>query len=658
MSPERHGRHGSADYLRAVSDAEFVPGVGDLELIGRGTTASVFRGRDLASGNPVVAKVLNLRLQTDPERDSLDDALESIERLPRNASLLEVVGHGVNSAGHPWIITRYIPRQLAAELAVHHTVPWADAIHATAQVAAALGEAHRRGIVHGDIRPKDIRIEANGTPVLADVGLAVFTGGAAQQRAGDARREHTAPEVLDGAPIDERTDVYALGSVLYEMVSGAPPFGRAAEQTLEALDARIRTEAPKPLTSQGVPIAVDEVIRRALSKDPDQRPASGTDLAAALNSVMKSTKVFGDTTGVPASLTSHTAGASAGAASGAVYSPDDPTPVDNPYPDDVEVLAADEAAPLLAAAGRRERRRRRERRVLAALLAAAVIAASVALIVSLVSDGEQPAATLTSGPAGATGAVDSVPIDTSLEPVPVVAEGYPFSITFDADGRAATMTGVASPIGEARLKSALTPIGRVQNDLEVREGPEPDEGAAVIDAITLIAAMRRTLTAGSLSFDGRTFSISGFTLSAAAEADLRSVIALTPTPVDRPQLSLDPDSAPPSTTVAATGPTGGATVRVTAQPTSFAIPADGRLHILPLTLVPTGSATTSLCLASRSIKGPTDGDLTMNYSSCLLARLVTIHAAVPGTYTVTDTFVDESSAARPTATVIFTVTVT
>ena len=646
-----------------MSDAEFVPGVGDLELIGRGTTGSVFRGRDLATGNPVVAKVLNQRVQSDAERDALDDVLESVERLPRGG-LVEVVGHGVNSAGHPWLLTRNVPRHLAAELAVHHSVPWADALAATAQVAESLGAAHRRGIVHGDIRPKDIRIDERGTPLLADIGLAALAGSPARERIGDARREHTAPELLDGSAPDERTDVYALVSVLYEMVSGAPPFGRASEQQADELDRRIRTEAPAPLTTFGVPIAVDEVVRRALSKSPDDRPASASELASALNAALRGTRVFGDTSGVPASLTRTGSSTPAGtpvAPGGAIspVSPDDPTPVDNPYPDGVEVLAADEAAPLLAAAGRRERRRRRERRVLIVLLVAAVIAAAVALVISLVSDDERPTASINGGVSGASGPGDSVPIDTSLEPVPVVAEGYPFSLTFDTAERTATLTGVASPIGEARLKSALTPIGRVSNELEVRDGPEPDEGAAVIDAVTLVAAMRRSLSAGSLSFDGRTFSISGFTLSPEAEADLRGVIALTPTPVDRPQFSPDPNSSPSSTSVdSTTGAAGPAQISVSAQPAAFTIAADGRFHILPLTLVPSGSATTNLCLSSRSIQGPADGDLTMNYSSCLLARLVTIHSAVPGTYTVTDTFIDDSTADQVTTTVTFTITVT
>lgn len=635
-----------------MSDAEFVPGVGDLERIGRGATASVFRGRDLSTGRTVVAKVLNVRLLTRDEIDRFDDTLESVEQLPRNGSLLDVVGHGVNSSGHPWLITADVPRQLAAELAAHGTVPWADAIAATTQIAQSLGEAHRRGIIHGDITPNDIRIDEHGLPLLADLGLLDYANGGPSNRGNDARREHTAPEVLDGAPRDERTDVYALASVLYEMISGAPPFGRAAAQSPEQLDARIRTESPATLTHHGVPIPVDDVIRRALSKHLDDRPVTAASLADALSTAMRTTRVFGDTSGVPASLAPVNP-----APVTAPLSPDDPTPVNNPYPDDIPVLPADEAAPLLAAAGRRERRRRRERRALLVVLALGVIAGVVTAIVALArSDDNTSARIAASSGVGATD--DTTAGISGLEPRPVAADGYPFTATFDTAARSAELSGVASPIGEARLKQALTPVGRVVNNLEVRNGPEPDDGAAVIDAITLIAAMRRTLSAGALSFDGQTFSVSGFTLSPGAEQELRDVIALMPTPVDRPQLSPDPNSVGPSSTAAPTGPSGPKIIAVSARPAAFTVAADGRFHIVPVTLVPAGSATTSLCLASRTVKGPVDGDLTMNYSSCQLARVATIHSAVPGTYTVTDTFVDESTPNGPSATVTFTVTVT
>lgn len=635
-----------------MSDAEFVPGVGDLERIGRGSTASVFRGRDLSTGRIVVAKVLNVRLQTRDDIDRFDDTMESVEQLPRNGALLDVVGHGVNSSGHPWILTADVQRQLAAELAAHGTVPWADALAATTQIAQSLGEAHRRGLVHGDITPNDVRIDERGLPQLADLGLLDYAGGGPTGRANDARREHTAPEVLDGAPRDERTDVYALASVLYEMISGAPPFGRAATQPPEQLDARIRNDTPAALTEHGVPIPVDDVIRRALSKRPDDRPATAASLAEALSTAMRTTRVFGDTSGVPASLAPVSL-----APVTAPLSPDDPTPVNSPYPDDIPVLPADEAAPLLAAAGRRERRRRRERRALLVVLALGVIAGVVTTIVAIAGNDDK-ASTRTTAPSGAGATDDTIAGISGLEPRPVAAEGYPFTATFDTATRTAELTGVASAIGEARLKQALTPVGRVVNNLEVRNGPEPDDGAAVIDAITLIAAMRRTLSAGALSFDGQTFSISGFTLSPAAEQELRDAIALMPTPVDRPQFSPDPNTIESSTTAAPAGSSGPLTIAVSARPASFTVPADGRFHILPLTLVPSGSATTSLCLASRSVKGPVDGDLTMNYSSCQLARVVTIHSAVPGTYTVTDTFVDESTPNGSSASVTFTVTIT
>ena len=166
----------------------------------------------------------------------------------------------------------------------------------------------------------------------------------------------------------------------------------------------------------------------------------------------------------------------------------------------------------------------------------------------------------------------------------------------------------------------------------------------------------RDLTVGVLKFDGQTFSVSGFYSNDAAKRDLQDVIALIRTPVARPDLSPDPNSQSTSTTPAATV-TGTGTLTISAQPASFTIPGDGQLHIFPLTLKP-GGGSTSLCLSSRTVAGPNESALLMNYSSCGLARIVTISSSVPGTYTVSDTFVEERGPDGPAGTITFIVIVT
>ena len=245
------------------------------------------------------------------------------------------------------------------------------------------------------------------------------------------------------------------------------------------------------------------------------------------------------------------------------------------------------------------------------------------------------------------------PTDTAAVPATV---GYSFSIAFDSGTGEARLSGTASPSGEATLTGTVRSVGTIDNQLTVQNGPDPDGGAAVADAVTLLAAMRAELTAGVLSFDGQSFSMSGFYTSASAKDRLQTAIALVRTPVGRPDLNPDP-SAPalPETTTA--GSSTPPVLLVTPRPASFSIPADGRFHIFPLTLQPSGGST-RLCLTNRTIDGPSQDTLVMNYSSCGLARIVTLSASRPCTYTVTDTFEDEGGPNSPAATVTFRIVAT
>jgi hypothetical protein len=325
-----------------------------------------------------------------------------------------------------------------------------------------------------------------------------------------------------------------------------------------------------------------------------------------------------------------------------------------PIVEEFPVLDAVEAAPLLAAAGRRERRRRRERRVLTSVIGLAVAGAVAGGIWWLVTNDEDDPNANRAASTSVTPTTELlVPGTDSLRPVGTIT--YAFTASFDTARGEGTLTGTASPTGEARLRNVLLSVGRVENLLEIEDGPKPDGGAAVDDAVTLLAAMRKDLAAGTLRFDGQVFSVSGFYTNPAAETNLRQVISLLRTPVSRPSLQpAEGSSATPTTDP--TPVTVESVINVESRPTTFVIPADGRFHIRPVTLTPDGGST-RLCLASRTVTGGDERYLTMNYSSCGLARLVTLSSTVRGTYVVTDTFVDERGTAGPRATVTFTVVV-
>jgi hypothetical protein len=290
-------------------------------------------------------------------------------------------------------------------------------------------------------------------------------------------------------------------------------------------------------------------------------------------------------------------------------------------------------------------------------LVVAILAGTVAGgIVWLTSDGGSKRSSVSVATSLAPASTDgaSVPGTDALQPVATVS--YAFTASFDSKSSTASLTGLASPTGAARLKNAVVSVGQLENQLEIQDGPEPDNGAAVDDAVTLLSSMRSDLTAGTLAFDGQTFSLSGFYRDESSRKDLQDVISLIRTPVARPDLSLDPDvRGEPSTTSPVTS--GNGTLQISASPTTFSVPADGKLHVFPVTLRPSGGST-RLCLNSRAITGANEQGLLMNYSSCGLARLVTFSSSFPGTYTVVDTFVDERGPSGPTGTVTFLVVVT
>jgi serine/threonine-protein kinase len=272
-----HGRAGQGG--PAVPVPATVGGRYRLEgLIAEGGFGQVWRATDTALQRPVAVKVTTLECVGEARR---------VARL-RHHGIVSVhdVGH---EAGFCFIVFDLVEGTDLARRLRQSRPGWREAARVVAEVAGHLHYAHEKGFVHRDIKPANILLDEGGRPVLADFGIAVTEC--------ELRHEalttigtlaYMSPEQLATAgPVDARTDLYSLGVVLYELLTGRVPF---SDGTLAGLRRRILTEAPPPVRSLNgaVPPALEDICLKCLSKAAGERYASARELAEALRAFLMS----------------------------------------------------------------------------------------------------------------------------------------------------------------------------------------------------------------------------------------------------------------------------------------------------------------------------------------------------------------------------------
>jgi eukaryotic-like serine/threonine-protein kinase len=164
----------------------------------------------------------------------------------------------------------------------------AQAVSIIADVADALETAHQGGVVHRDVKPANILLSPDGRVLVADFGIAKAGGDMTTTNTTLGTVKYLAPEQVEGAPVDARTDVYALGVVLYETLCGRPPFAGDTEAATAL--ARLHQEPMRPRNVRaGVPKAIEDVVLHAMARDPQQRYRSAAEFRAALLAASRGT---------------------------------------------------------------------------------------------------------------------------------------------------------------------------------------------------------------------------------------------------------------------------------------------------------------------------------------------------------------------------------
>jgi serine/threonine-protein kinase len=246
-------------------------------LIAEGGFGQVWRATDTALQRPVAVKVTTLECVGEARR---------VARL-RHHGIVSVhdVGH---EAGFCFIVFDLVEGTDLARRLQESRPGWPEAARIVAEVAGHLHYAHEKGFIHRDIKPANILLDEGGKPVLADFGIAVTECELRHEAMTSiGTLAYMSPEQLAAAgQVDARTDVYSLGVVLYELLTGRVPF---ADGTLAGLRRRILAEAPAPVRSRNgaVPPALEAICLKCLSKEAADRYASAGELAGALTAFLQ-----------------------------------------------------------------------------------------------------------------------------------------------------------------------------------------------------------------------------------------------------------------------------------------------------------------------------------------------------------------------------------
>lgn len=267
------------------------------DLIGRGGMASVYRGYDTTLGRPVALKLLKRELAEDatfrtrfrleaqaasrmahPTIVRVYDAGEDVETTP------DGVAHPV-----PYIVMELVDGTLLKDIAAQGPVPAEDAVRYVDGILEALDYSHRAGVVHRDIKPGNVMVTPAGQVKVMDFGIARAVSDSSSTVAETTTILGTAsyfsPEQAKGEPVDARADLYSAGVVLYELLSGRPPF---RGDTPVAVAYQHVSEPPVPPSEliEDLPRGLDAVVLRALAKDPFQRFQDAASFRDALGSAL------------------------------------------------------------------------------------------------------------------------------------------------------------------------------------------------------------------------------------------------------------------------------------------------------------------------------------------------------------------------------------
>jgi serine/threonine protein kinase len=247
-----------------------IPGLTSLTPLGHGGFADVYQAQQQHLNRWVAVKVFRVTLADRVAADQFKAECQAVGRLDGHPNLLTVHDANVLADGHPYMVVERCDSSLAKLVGSRGPMPVDQVVELGLQLARALLHAHSARVVHGDVTPQNVLLRASGAPVLADFGLAVLRDYRGNVPGGFTL-EHAAPEtVRNDGEVDERSDVYGLGSTLYTALTGAAPFAARPGEDDRARIGRVLSEAPAPASA--APPWLSDLVLAMVAKDPADRP--------------------------------------------------------------------------------------------------------------------------------------------------------------------------------------------------------------------------------------------------------------------------------------------------------------------------------------------------------------------------------------------------
>ena len=253
-------------------------------LVGVGGMANVYRGTDLKTSNQIAVKVL---------KDEFLDNEELVRRFKNESKAISILSHpnivkvyDVSVTDKlQYIVMEYVDGITLKEYLKQRggALTWKETVHFATQILSALQHAHSKGIIHRDVKPQNIMLLADGSIKMMDFGIARFSRAQSQTVSDKAigSVHYISPEQAKGERTDARTDIYSVGVMLYEMLSGRLPFDGDGAVSIAIMQI---SEKPKPLAeiAPQTPAGLRQITEKAMEKDPDKRYQSAQEMLAAI----------------------------------------------------------------------------------------------------------------------------------------------------------------------------------------------------------------------------------------------------------------------------------------------------------------------------------------------------------------------------------------